>query len=357
MSNTQDESAGGAQPQNDGAARDGDIIAATYEEPAQASLLPGPASATPAPVSNLIMVPIAAIKVGPRLRSVRKDHVAELKTSIALLGLQQPISVAKSDTGSDPEAPEKAFLLVAGRHRLEACESLGHSEVPAIVVTLGDEQRRLWEIDENLYRLALTVLEQGEHLVERKGIFERLHPGAAHGGDRRSDKFKRQTSPLGSFAGDTAAKTGIAPRTIRLSMARANGIDLAVRGRIRGNPKIADNGSELDALASLTSPDQNRAVQLIEDETYKSIKEAKRMMARGPAQNINQNGNDDAEGPDTEVPMERLAAADSNPGGQDLIREIRKIIDTLDTCTRANLVNYLSKLGNTTAKKIANCLI
>jgi ParB-like chromosome segregation protein Spo0J len=322
-------------------------------DPADTVTLP---SAAP-PAIDVIAVPLTSVLVGPRLRQLREDHIATLKKSIELLGVLQPISIAKAVADDDSEPLKNSFILVAGLHRLEACKSLGHSEVPAIVVTLGDEQRRLWEIDENLFRAPLTELERGEHLVERKEIYERLHPGAAHGGNRRGADFKRKNLPLESFAADTAKQIGCDARTIRLSIERALNIDPKVRDRIRGRREIADKGIELDALKSLSPEGQDRAVKLIEDGTCKSVRDALQTMADMRAQDTDQNRSLGDESQDTAVPSEAGDATSPNPREQGIINDIHKILHTLDEMCRADLVSNISKLGNMAATNIAKYLM
>jgi ParB-like chromosome segregation protein Spo0J len=226
-----------------------------------------------------MMVPIDNIRIGNRLRQVRPEHVAHLAESIATLGLQQPISVrAKSFTKADGVNFEPGYMLVAGLHRLEACKRLGLVEIEANVITLGEAESQLWEIDENLCRADLTELEQGEHLIKRKEIYEWWRPETKAGGDRRSEDFKRQNLPLEAFATDTAVKTGIADRTIRQSIRRATKIDPKVRDRIRDNPEIADSGVELDALASMQPEQQTKAVALVEAGSATGIRDAGRLM-------------------------------------------------------------------------------
>src|SRR5438270_5612834 len=81
-----------------------------------------------------------------------------------------------------------------------------------------------------------------------------------------------------TFAADTAAKMGFTDRNIRREIYRATKIDQAVRDRIREMPAIADNGSELDALAALEPSDQRRVVDLFESKKCKSIKGAKQCL-------------------------------------------------------------------------------
>src|SRR5438067_585755 len=108
-------------------------------------------------------VRIDEIVVGGRLRTYREEAAASLAESIARLGLLQPIAVLEVDGG---------YRLVAGRHRLEACRKLGWSEVRAAIATSDELDAQLAEIDENLFRAELTVLERGEHLVRRDQILK-----------------------------------------------------------------------------------------------------------------------------------------------------------------------------------------
>jgi uncharacterized ParB-like nuclease family protein len=85
-------------------------------------------------------VPVAKIRVGERSRALREDAVAALVESIKSIGLQTPISAQV-----DESSREEQYLLVAGRHRLEACRRLGMGHVDARIVDLNETERRLWE--------------------------------------------------------------------------------------------------------------------------------------------------------------------------------------------------------------------
>jgi hypothetical protein len=230
---------------------------------------------------TITALPIASIAVGPRLRVLRERHVVDLSRSIQRTGLQHAISVARASDCGDGIP----FVLVAGLHRLKACEKLGWREIPAIQVELDALQRKLWEIDENLCRIELTELEKSEHLLKRKEIYEGLHPEtqqhvagarAANAAMKRGDATAR--SAAASYADDTSNNTGISSRTIRQATRRARKITEEVRNRIRPILQICDNGTELDTLASLPAADQGRAVDLVEEGKCKSIKEAKRLL-------------------------------------------------------------------------------
>src|ERR1700722_6410270 len=94
-------------------------------------------------------IPVGHVVVQNRLRATDPVQVKALADSMNAIGLQQPISVWR-----DRESGET--ILVAGRNRLAAAEQLGWNNIPAVYVHLGDLDRQLWEIDENLCRSELS---------------------------------------------------------------------------------------------------------------------------------------------------------------------------------------------------------
>jgi len=103
------------------------------------------------------------IVIPPRLRvGINEASVASLMESIGKIGLQTPPTVRwDKDDGGEP-----SIVLVAGRHRLEACARLGMQLIPCVVFEGTDIEARLWEIAENLHRADLSVLERSEHVAE-----------------------------------------------------------------------------------------------------------------------------------------------------------------------------------------------
>lgn len=235
-----------------------------------------------------MLLNIEHIEVGGRLRAARPERVAALAESIAKLGLQSPISVVSGVGKRGNGGSDVVFALVAGLHRLEACKSLGLVEIEATVVQMDDDERLLWEIDENLCRAELTELERGEHLLKRKEIYERKWPqskaGAAQAaGMNRALGHDVTENSSATFAEDTAAKVGVTDRAIRQSIRRARKIDPKVRDRIRDISDIADSGVELDALADLDPQQQRKAVALVEAGQAHGIRDAKKMIDKRPA--------------------------------------------------------------------------
>jgi len=147
--------------------------------------------------------------VVPRRRARRLRDVTPLVESIAQSGLIEPIIVRRLQDGR--------LVLVAGLHRLEAHRKLHRETILARIINVSDLEAELIELDENLTRTELTVLERGEHLLRRKQIYEQLHPETKQGGapGKKGGGKKANDATVASFAEDTSAKTGLSTRTIQ----------------------------------------------------------------------------------------------------------------------------------------------
>jgi ParB family chromosome partitioning protein len=139
--------------------------------------------------------------VVPRHRARRLRDVTALVESIEQSDLIEPIVVRR--------LPDGRFVLVAGLHRLEAHRRLHRETILTRIIEVSDLEAELIELDENLARIPLTVLERGEHLLRRKEIYEQLHPEAKHGGaaGKSGGGKKAKDATVASFAEDTAART------------------------------------------------------------------------------------------------------------------------------------------------------
>ena len=202
---------------------------------------------------------IDQIKIGERKRPVDPQQVAGLAASIRLLGLMNPITV------------DQDYGLLAGLHRLEACKLLGWESIPATICALSDVvdtaalQKELAEIDENLIRNDLSVLERGIQHFERKRIYETLHPETRHitekGGPGRGNKTTDKLSVvLPSYSADAATATGVSERTVRRDT-RFGEVLKPYRAEL-ADTETAHNQRELLTLAALikSKPEQGQAV-------------------------------------------------------------------------------------------------
>jgi ParB-like chromosome segregation protein Spo0J len=90
-------------------------------------------------------------------RPTNATDVVALVSSIRTIGLQVPLTVIERDG---------RYLLIAGRHRLEALRAIGEERVPVRVADFDDIEARLWSISENLHRTELTALQRSEQIAE-----------------------------------------------------------------------------------------------------------------------------------------------------------------------------------------------
>ena len=97
------------------------------------------------------------IEIQQSARPYNATEVVALKASIQAIGLQTPLTVVERDG---------RYVLVAGRHRLEALRLLKAERVPVRIVAFDDVEARLWTISENLHRNELTVTQRAEQIAE-----------------------------------------------------------------------------------------------------------------------------------------------------------------------------------------------
>jgi ParB family chromosome partitioning protein len=110
------------------------------------------------------VIPIDQITiVNPRVRN--KKAFNEIASNIAEIGLKRPITVAQRN---HPDGPR--YDLVCGQGRLEAYQSLGQTEIPALVVEADNEDCLVMSLVENLARRqhrAIDLLHDIEGLKQR----------------------------------------------------------------------------------------------------------------------------------------------------------------------------------------------
>ncbi|WP_034295128.1 plasmid partitioning protein RepB C-terminal domain-containing protein [Herbaspirillum sp. RV1423] len=182
------------------------------------------------------MVPLEKIEVlNPRERNNRVFE--EIVENIKTIGLKKPITVTarREADGSD------RFLLVCGEGRLKAFRALGETEIPALVVTVTDEDAFIMSLVENIARRQYRPLEL------LTGI-ERLH-------DKGYDKKA------------IATKTGLRPEYVQgilrlLKHGEERLLDAVEKGRL---PITA-------ALTILEAGDDDKSVQVALQDAYESGK-------------------------------------------------------------------------------------
>jgi ParB family transcriptional regulator, chromosome partitioning protein len=187
-------------------------------------------------------------------RVVNATDVVALVSSIRSIGLMVPLTVIERDG---------RYLLIAGRHRLEALRVIGEERVPVRVVDFDDIEARLWTISENLHRTELTALQRSEQIAEFARLSqERSAKGATVNG---SDKVG-QVAPVSERGGRgnegelraAARELGIEHREARRSV-KIDSILPAAKEAARG-AGLDRNQSALLKVASYANEDQVDAV-------------------------------------------------------------------------------------------------
>ena len=104
--------------------------------------------------SELKMIPLEAIEVlNTRERNSRVFD--EIVGNIKNIGLKKPITVTPRPGADGSER----YLLICGEGRLKAYKTLGESKIPAMVVSVSDEDAFLMSLAENIARRQCRPLE------------------------------------------------------------------------------------------------------------------------------------------------------------------------------------------------------
>lgn len=115
---------------------------------------------------ELRMIPLDRIDVlNPRDRNQRTFNL--IVDNIASLGLKKPVTVTPRP---GPDGAER-YLLVCGEGRLKAFQRLGEVRIPALVVTVSDEDAFVMSLVENIARRRHHPLEllRGVAMLRDKG--------------------------------------------------------------------------------------------------------------------------------------------------------------------------------------------
>jgi DNA modification methylase len=172
----------------------------------------------------------------------------------------------------NPIQVTKEMILIAGANRLSACKALCWTEIPAVIVDYTPEQAELAEIDENLIRNELTALERSEQVARRKELYEILFPGATKSAKSKAN-LAGTPSEVPSFSCDTAEKAKCTQRAIQLDVQITSKLSREIRDEIRNMP-IADNQSELLALARRQPTEQRAVIDMVKSGLVKKVGEA-----------------------------------------------------------------------------------
>ena len=206
-----------------------------------------------------LSVMVDDIIVGEGHRELDPSAVKKLAQSIKQIGLQHPVTVKRK---------LDKYLLIAGRHRLEACKKIGREHILANIVTMTNDEARLWEIAENLDRAELTALERSEQIAEYAELAKEKRAA-----DKPAQVGQVSAGGRGKEGGDSAASRdlGITRQEVQRAAAISSIAPEAKAAAVDAG--FDDNQSKLLKIAREPSP----AAQLAAVKREREIAEARKI--------------------------------------------------------------------------------
>jgi len=209
--------------------------------------------------------PVFEIMASPDRRKVDAGKVSELAESIKTVGLINPITVT-----ADKE-------LVAGAHRLEACKSLGWSEIECLVFDGTDFQKELAEIDENLVRLELDPISIGELAIRRDEILDGMGVRAKSGTNQKNLATGPDSGPVQKTTEDIAKEVGISRSVLLENKQLARDLTPKAKEAIRQTETPKRDALKIARM----EPDQQNAIaEKLANGEAKSLVDARRIVTK-----------------------------------------------------------------------------
>lgn len=178
-------------------------------------------------------------------RESNEDAINDLAVSMRDIGLIYPINVAVSGKN---ESGKNMYSVYGGTNRCKAALKLGWKRINAIVLTGDEDELRLYEIAENIFRNDPTVLECAELTTEYVEIVNRKAVHDAHpGGQQPHDKGISQA----------AKKLHITREKVRRSQL-ISGISQPAKDAIK-EAKLSDTQKYLLEIAKKKTPEDQLA--------------------------------------------------------------------------------------------------
>jgi hypothetical protein len=195
---------------------------------------------------KLIDVPLNELQISDKRRPADPEKVRVLAASMAVIGLQMPITVMRNEAGAGAN-----FALVAGLHRYQAARSLSWASIPAVLIDHNEYVARRWQLEENLIRADLDVLDRAAHIAG----WVKLSPMAAISGqvDHKTAGRPESGIALAARSLPIEGKTDEARRQVVKRAIKIDGIAEEAKRfvRILG---LANNQSALFAIANEATP-------------------------------------------------------------------------------------------------------
>jgi ParB family chromosome partitioning protein len=192
--------------------------------------------------------------------------VTDLEKSIQTIGLIAPLVISSDN------------VILAGARRFQALLNLGFSEAPVIIADIGELEKELISIDENLVRKDLSKIEIEGHLRRAKEIYQALNPieePKAEPSNQEKDEEDAEIKkikvilPAEKFLNIVAEKTGLSPKQIHEAINRDEMADVTVK-KARQNGELSI--SQTNEFVKLGKDEQKKSLNHIKDLPVREIK-------------------------------------------------------------------------------------
>lgn len=218
-----------------------------------------------------LLLDVAAVEVGQRLREVDADWAEALAVSIERDGgLIHPIEVRV--------LPGGRHRLVVGAHRLAAYRLRGWMRIEAIAFQGSALDARAREIAENVMRRELSPFDRAAFVAElyevereRAGLEGEAHNNAVGAKARWARDASDMMSDAYRLQDQVAAKVGFSTRTLRRELELHIRLNPAVRLLLAGHP-VCGNAAQLRLLAR--QPDQVKVARLLKEGVVATVAQA-----------------------------------------------------------------------------------
>lgn len=241
---------------------------------------------------DLFDAPIDIIDNTGGRRPIDPEWAGALGHLMLVRGQRQPIGVRRTPTG---------FKTVWGYHRVEGRRMTERPYVRAILVTGSEQDFREAEISENLFRRGLAPLERAADVADlvaiqkaRLGVRADASPQSVAATARWADRINLEVADATDTMSDAFGWTAqvsdaldLTERTIRRDLELHRGLKPDVVEAIRALP-VAQNATQLRALARLSEGQQRAVAELLTAGTAKGVTDALATMSQKPVKSPTQ---------------------------------------------------------------------
>ena len=237
-------------------------------------------------VDEILLIPTSDIDTGDRLRAVDDVWAAALGDLMTRDGQHTPVQVCRLPGSS-------RWTIVVGAHRHRGAQLAEIEYLRAEVVSANRVDRRLREVNENLWRRDLDPLDRAAfvaELVELKraqaGIGVADHraasvPNSKKAIDAEAGRTLETISNVYGWSEEVGEQLGFTGRTVRNDLLLYRRLAPSLIGKLRAaRHPILGNATQLRALAKLDDAKQARAVAMLldADQPAKTLGDAVKMI-------------------------------------------------------------------------------